>query len=255
MSALTNDELIRYQRQLTVAEIGGKGQELLKKASVLVIGAGGLGSPVLMYLAAAGVGRIGIVDFDEVSTGNLQRQILYETGDVTRPKAEAAAKKLKKINPHTEVLAYTVRFTEENAGRLIAGYDIAVDCCDNYSTRYVLCDATLKAGIPMVYGAVREFMGQASVFNYRGGPTYRNLYPEDMHLEREESSAAPGVESSATPGVESSATPGVIGPLPGIIGAVQACEVIKIITGAGEILSGRLFQADMLNNRIDIISL
>jgi len=263
MSTLTNEELIRYQRHLTIAEIGGKGQELLKKASVLVIGAGGLGSPVLMYLAAAGVGRIGIVDSDEVTTGNLQRQILYETGDVTRPKAETAAKKLRRINPHTEVLAYPVRFTEENAGRLMAGYDIAVDCCDNYSTRYVLCDATLKAGIPMVYGAVREFMGQASVLNYRGGPTYRDLYPEDMLPEREERSVAPGVGSSVPPGVESpaatgvesSVAPGVTGPLPGIIGAVQACEVIKIITGAGEILSGRLFQADMLNNRIDIITL
>ena len=145
----------------------------------------------------------------------------------------------------------------------MAGYDIAVDCCDNYSTRYVLCDATLKAGIPMVYGAVREFMGQASVLNYRGGPTYRDLYPEDMLPEREERSVAPGVGSSVPPGVESSAAtgvessvaPGVTGPLPGIIGAVQACEVIKIITGAGEILSGRLFQADMLNNRIDIITL
>lgn len=239
MTALTNDELIRYQRQLTVAGIGEKGQELLRKASVVVIGAGGLGSPVLMYLAAAGVGRIGIVDSDEISTGNLQRQILYETGDVTRPKAETAAEKLRRINPHTEALAYSVRFTEENAGGILAGYEIAVDCCDNYSTRYILCDATLKAGIPMVYGAVREFMGQASVFNYMGGPSYRDLYPEEMHLKTEDRSGPPGV----------------MGPLPGIIGAVQACEVIKIITGAGDILSGRLLQADMLDQRIDIISL
>ena len=239
MTALTNDELIRYKRQLMVADIGEKGQESLSKASVLVIGAGGLGSPVLMYLAAAGVGRIGIVDSDEVNTSNLQRQILYETGDVTRFKAETAAQKLRRTNPHIEVIAYSVRFTEENAGEILAGYDIAVDCCDNYSTRYILCDATLRAGIPMVYGAVREFMGQASVFNYMGGPTYRDLYPEEMHLTT----------------ADKSGPPGVMGPLPGIIGAVQACEVIKVITGAGEVLSGRLLQADMLNQRIDIISL
>lgn len=239
MTVLTNDELERYQRQLIIPEIGEIGQIRLKESSVLVIGAGGLGSPVLMYLAAAGVGRIGIVDSDEVSTGNLQRQILYETGDVTRSKAETAAEKLRRINPHIEVMAYSVRFTEENAGEILAGYDIAVDCCDNYSTRYILCDATLKAGIPMVYGAVREFMGQASVFNYRGGPTYRDLYPEEMHL--------------AT--TDKSDPPGVMGPLPGIIGSVQACETIKIITGAGEILAGRLLQADMLNQRMDIISL
>ncbi len=239
MTELTNDELIRYQRQLMVAGIGEAGQESLRNASVLVIGAGGLGSPVLLYLAAAGVGRIGVVDFDEVSTGNLQRQILYETGDITKPKAETAAGKLRRINPLIEVIAYSVRFNEDNAGDILAGYDIAVDCCDNYSTRYILCDATLKAGIPMVYGAVREFMGQASVFNYRGGPSYRDLYPEEMHLETEDRSGSPGV----------------MGPLPGIIGSVQACETIKIITGTGEILSGRLLQADMLNQRIDIISL
>lgn len=239
MSPLTIEEKMRYHRQLIVPGIGESGQEMLKKSSVLVIGAGGLGSPVLMYLAAAGVGRIGIVDSDEVSTSNLQRQILYETGDVTRPKADTAAEKLRRINPHIEVMSYPVRLTEENAGGIIAGYDIAVDCCDNYSTRYVLCDATIRTGIPMVYGAVREFMGQASVFNYRGGPSYRDLYPEEMHL------------TSA----DKSGPPGVVGPLPGIIGAVQACEVIKIITGAGDVLSGHLLQVDALNLRTDIISI
>ena len=239
MSPLTNEEKTRYHRQLIVPGIGESGQGLVKKASVLVIGAGGLGSPVLMYLAAAGVGRIGIVDSDEVSTGNLQRQILYVTDDVTRPKAEAAAGKLRHINPHITAIPYPVRFTEENADRILAEYDIAVDCCDNYSTRYVLNDATLRAGKPMVYGAVSEFMGQASVLNLRGGPSYRDLYPEEMHL------------ASADKNVP----PGVIGPLPGIIGAVQACEVIKIITGAGDVLSGRLLQVDALNLRTDIISL
>lgn len=239
MNMLTLDETVRYQRQLMISEIGEKGQELLKKASVLVVGAGGLGSPVLMYLAAAGVGRIGIVDSDEVTTSNLQRQILYGTDDITRSKAEAAAEKLRHMNPHTQVMAYPVRFTAENAASLLQGYDLAVDCSDNYSTRYILSDATLHAGMPMVYGAVREFMGQASVFNFQGGPSYRDLYPEEMHL-------ASGEKPNP---------PGVAGPLPGIIGSVQACEVIKIITGAGDVLSGRLLQADMLNLRIEIISL
>jgi adenylyltransferase/sulfurtransferase len=239
MSPLTIEEKTRYHRQLIVPGIGESGQEMLKKSSVLVIGAGGLGSPVLMYLAAAGVGKIGIVDSDEVSTGNLQRQILYVTDDVTRPKAEAAAEKLHQINPHITAIPFPVRFTEENADRLVAEFDIAVDCCDNYSTRYVLSDATFRAGIPMVYGAVSEFMGQASVLNFRGGPSYRDLYPEEMHL------------ASA----DKSVPPGVIGPLPGIIGAFQACEVIKIITGAGDVLSGRLLQVDALNLRTDIISL
>ena len=239
MTSLTHEERLRYQRQLMIPGIGEEGQGLLAGASVVVIGAGGLGSPVLMYLAAAGVGRIGIVDSDEVNTGNLQRQILYETGDITKSKAETAAEKLGRINPHIEVRAYPVRFTEENAGEILAGYDVAVDCSDNYSTRYILCDATIRAGIPMVYGAVREFMGQASVFNYRGGTSYRDLYPEEMHI--------------AT--VDNSGPPGVMGPLPGIVGAMQACEVIKIITGTGEVLSGRLLQVDALSLRMDIISI
>jgi len=239
MSPLTIGEKTRYHRQLIVPGIGENGQEMMKKASVLVIGAGGLGSPVLMYLAAAGVGRIGIVDSDEVSTSNLQRQILYVTDDVTRPKAEVATEKLRHINPHITAIPYPVRFTEENADRLVAEFDIAVDCCDNYSTRYVLNDSTSRAGKPMVYGAVSEFMGQASVFNWKGGPSYRDLYPEEMH------------PASA----DKSGPPGVVGPLPGIIGAVQACEVIKIITGAGDVLSGRLLQVDALNMRTEIISL
>jgi adenylyltransferase/sulfurtransferase len=239
MNMLTHEEEARYHRQLIIPGIGGDGQLRLKKAKVIVIGAGGLGSPVLMYLTAAGVGRIGIVDSDEVSTSNLQRQILYTSDDITKPKAETAAVRLRLMNPHVEVSAYPVRFTTENASSVLAGYDIAVDCTDNYSTRYILSDATLRAGIPMVYGAVREFMGQVSVFNYRGGPSYRDLYPEEIHL-----------ASGEKPG-----PPGVMGPLPGIIGSAQACEIIKIITGAGDVLSGRLMQVDMLNQRIDIISL
>ena len=238
MTKLTKDDLNRYHRQLIIPAVGEAGQEKLKGARVLVTGAGGLGSPVLMYLAAAGVGTIGIIDSDEVSTSNLQRQILYVTGDITRIKAEAAAERISHLNPLITVESYPVRLTEENADELLAGYDIAVDCSDNYSTRYLLNDATRRAGIPMVYGAVYQFMGQASVFNYKGGPSYRDLFPEEIHLS----------------GDARTGTPGVIGVLPGIIGSVEACEVIKIITGAGDILSGRLLQIDAISLRAEIIS-
>lgn len=239
MSALTHEEENRYRRQLIIPEVGVAGQEKLQKAHVLVIGAGGLGSPVLMYLAAAGIGTIGIVDNDEVRTGNLHRQILYATEDVTRLKVEGAAERLSRLNPLVEVRQYPVRFDGANATELLRGYQVAVDCSDNYSTRYILDEATRAAGIPMVYGAVSQFMGQLSVFNYRGGPSYRDLYPEEMH-------AASDSDPSEL---------GVIGPLPGIIGSYQACEIIKIITGAGDVLSGRLLQIDALNLRSEIISL
>jgi adenylyltransferase/sulfurtransferase len=238
MTGLTKEESIRYNRQIIIPEIGEPGQQKLRNAAVLVIGAGGLGSPVLMYLAAAGVGTIGIVDHDDVQPGNLQRQILYDTGDITRPKAEAAAERLADLNPLITVRTYPVRFSEENAAELLQGYDIAVDCTDNFASRYLLSDVTRAAGIPMVYGAVSQFMGQVSVFNYRGGPSYRDLYPEER---RDAADATPSEQ-------------GVIGALPGIIGSYQACEVIKIITGAGDVLSGRLLQADALNVRTEIIA-
>jgi len=236
---LTKDDYDRYQRQLIIPDIGEAGQEKLKQARVLVTGAGGLGSPVVMYLAAAGVGTIGIVDFDKVSVSNLQRQVLYVTGDIGRVKAEAAAERISLLNPLIKVLQYPVRLTVENATELMAGYDIAVDCSDNFATRYLISDASRIAGIPMVYGAVYQFMGQASVFNYKGGPSYRDLFPEEIHLS----------------GDNKTNPPGVIGVLPGIIGSVQACEVIKIITGAGDILSGRLLQIDALSIRAEFISL
>lgn len=239
MTALTKDDYDRYQRQLIIPDIGEAGQEKLKQARVLVTGAGGLGSPVVMYLAAAGVGTIGIVDFDKVSVSNLQRQVLYVTGDIGRVKAEAAAERISLLNPLIKVLQYPVRLTVENATELMAGYDIAVDCSDNFATRYLISDASRIAGIPMVYGAVYQFMGQVSVFNYKGGPSYRDLFPEEIHLS----------------GDNKTNPPGVIGVLPGIIGSVQACEVIKIITGAGDILSGRLLQIDALSIRAEFISL
>ncbi len=238
MSGLTEEEILRYNRQLIIPEIGESGQEKLRSAAVMVIGAGGLGSPVLMYLAAAGVGTLGIVDPDTVQPGNLQRQILYETDDISRPKAEAAAERITDINPLITARTYPVRFTLENAAELLQGYDIAVDCTDNFASRYLISDATRTAGIPMVYGAVSQFMGQVSVFNYRGGPSYRDLYPEET---RDAADATPSEQ-------------GVIGAIPGIIGSYQACEVIKIITGAGELLSGRLLQADALHIRTEIIA-
>lgn len=239
MSGLTIEESIRYNRQLIIPEIGERGQEELRNAAVLVIGAGGLGSPVLVYLAAAGVGTLGMVDHDEVHMSNLQRQVLYNTEDINRLKAEAAAERISHLNPLITVRTHPVRFSEENAAELLRGYDIAVDCTDNFASRYILSDATRVAGIPMVYGAVSQFMGQVSVFNFKGGPSYRDLYPEETRM-----------EADASP-----SELGVIGALPGIIGSYQACEVIKIITGAGEILSGRLLQIDALNLRSEIISL
>jgi len=238
MSTLTHEEEARYHRQLIIPEVGFAGQEKLKRARVMVVGAGGLGSPVLMYLAAAGVGTLGIVDPDEVRMSNLQRQILYNTEDITRPKAQAASERIYLINPLVTVCVYQVRLGEENAAELLRGYDIAVDCTDNFASRYLLSDATRAAGIPMVYGAVSQFMGQVSVFNFNGGPSYRDLYPEKTV------GAADASHSEQ----------GVIGALPGIIGSYQACEVIKIIIGAGEILSGRLIQIDALNLRSEIIS-
>jgi adenylyltransferase/sulfurtransferase len=165
--------------------------------------------------------------------------VIYNTADTGRKKAVASAEKISLLNPHINVKPFPVRLTKDNAGGLLSGYDIAVDCCDNFATRYVLSDATLSAGIPMVYGAVFQFMGQASVFNHKGGPSYRTLFPTEMHTESDDDGVPPGV----------------IGTLPGIIGSVQACEVIKLITGAGDTLSGRLLQIDALTFRVEIISL
>jgi len=239
MTSLTEAEAERYNRQMIIPEIGEAGQEKLKRARVLVVGAGGLGSPVLMYLASAGVGTIGIVDSDKVETSNLQRQILYTSIDVGLFKAEVAARRLAQLNPLINIQSYHVRFDAANADDLLTGYEIAVDCSDNFATRYLLSDATRRAGIPMVYGAVSQLMGQASVFNYLSGPSYRDLYPDEPNA------------SSDTNCPEH----GVIGALPGIIGSVQSCEVIKIITGAGDTLSGRLLQIDAFSLRAEIISI
>lgn len=232
----SNDELARYSRHIIIPEFNLEGQKKLKAAKVLVIGTGGLGSPLLLYLAAAGVGTLGIVDFDVVDDSNLQRQVLYSVSDVGRPKVEAARERLLQLNPHINVIAYNTMLTSENALELFKGYDLVADGTDNFATRYLVNDACVLSGIPNIYASIFRFDGQVSVFNYtdqhgQTGPNYRDLYPEPP---------PPGLVPSCAEG-------GVLGVLPGIIGSLQANEVIKVITGIGEPLSGRLFQFDALS--------
>jgi molybdopterin/thiamine biosynthesis adenylyltransferase len=234
-SHLNPDEVARYARHIVLAEIGGAGQQRLKAARVLVIGAGGLGSPVLSYLAAAGVGLLGIVDDDEVSLSNLQRQILHDTGNVGMAKTESAARALARLNPHTRVVTHEMRLTTDNAVDILTGYDMVVDGSDNFETRYLLADTCEALKIPLVTAAVGRFDGSVTVLtpyetNADGKlcPGYRDLFPE---------APPPGL-------VPSCAEAGVIGALTGVIGTLQAMEVIKLITGAGEPLVGRLLLYD-----------
>jgi len=227
---LSEQEHMRYSRQTMLPEIGIAGQELLAAARVLVIGAGGLGCPVLTYLTAAGVGTIGIADGDIVSITNLQRQILYGTADIGNGKAVTAAKRLKEQNPDINIIVHECFADSSNILDLIAGYDIVVDGSDNFDTRYLVNDACVMTGKPMVSGAIYRFEGQVSVFNYKGGPTYRCIFPEP-----------PGAGESPN-----CAEIGVVATLPGIVGTIQANEVIKMITGAGEVLAGRLLVIDAL---------
>jgi molybdopterin/thiamine biosynthesis adenylyltransferase len=227
---LNNDEIQRYSRHLILPNVGLAGQEKLKEASVLVIGAGGLGSPVLMYLAAAGIGRIGMVDYDIVDKSNLQRQIIHGTRDVGRPKLESAKETILDINPYLQVDTYEVPFTSENALEIMAPYDIVLDGTDNFPTRYLVNDACVMLGKPNVYGSIFRFEGQASVFATADGPCYRCLYPEPP---------PPGLVPSCAEG-------GVLGILPGLIGSLQATEAIKLLLGIGESLVGRLMIYDAL---------
>jgi adenylyltransferase/sulfurtransferase len=220
----------RYQRQLTLPEFGPAGQERLSRGSVLVIGAGGLGSPAATYLAAAGVGRIGIVDFDRVDETNLHRQILYATSDVGREKVDAAGARLRDLNPEVQIETHQTRLTSENALELFLKYDVILDGTDNFATRYLVNDACKIAGKPNVYGSVFRFDGQVSVFATETGPCYRCIYPEPP---------PPGTVPSCAEG-------GVLGVLPGVIGTLQATEAIKLLTGVGETLSGRLLLFDAL---------
>ena len=228
---LTKDEILRYSRHLIMPEVGMEGQLKLKHAKVLCIGAGGLGSPLALYLAAAGVGKLGIVDFDVVDFTNLQRQIIHDTNDVGRPKLASAKETLADINPYVEVETYETRLTTENALELIRDYDIVADGTDNFPTRYLVNDASVLAGKPNVYGSIFRFEGQATVFYAKEGPCYRCLYPEPP---------PPGLVPSCAEG-------GVLGVLPGIIGSIQALETIKLILGRGQTLIGRLLLFDALS--------
>jgi molybdopterin/thiamine biosynthesis adenylyltransferase/rhodanese-related sulfurtransferase len=230
---LTNDEILRYSRHLIMPEVGMEGQQKLKAARVLCIGAGGLGSPLALYLGAAGVGTLGIVDFDVVDYTNLQRQIIHTTADVGRKKLDSAAEKLKAINPFLNIRKFETRLSSDNALELFRDFDMIADGTDNFPTRYLVNDACVLTGKPNVYGSIFRFEGQASVFATPAGPCYRCLYSEPP---------PPGLVPSCAEG-------GVLGILPGLVGMIQATEVIKLILGKGEPLIGRLLLIDALGMR------
>ena len=230
---LSKDEILRYSRHLIVPEVGMEGQLKLKAAKVLLVGTGGLGAPLGLYLAAAGIGRIGLVDFDVVDFTNLQRQVIHFTKDVGRPKIDSAAEKMQALNPNVEIVKHEVALSSENALGIIKDYDYVVDGTDNFPTRYLVNDACVLLGKPNVYGSIFRFEGQASIFAYAGGPCYRCLYPEPP---------PPGLVPSCAEG-------GVLGILPGTIGLIQATETVKLILGIGEPLVGRLLLYDALGMR------
>jgi molybdopterin/thiamine biosynthesis adenylyltransferase/rhodanese-related sulfurtransferase len=234
---LNSADLARYSRQITLPEFGLEGQRRLSQSSVLIVGAGGLGSPVALYLAAAGVGRLGIVDADKVELSNLHRQILHTTADVGRDKAASAAAAIGRLNPGIRVDAIVQRLNASSAADLIAGYDLVVDGSDNYPTRYAINDACAASGKPWVYGSVERFSGQVALFGAAGGPCYRCLYPEPP---------APGSTASCE-------EIGVLGAVPGVIGSLQAVEALKWIAGIGPQLGGRLLQFDLLNGQIRVV--
>lgn len=227
---LSREEVLRYSRHLSLPEVTLEGQERLKAARVLCVGAGGLGSPLTLYLAAAGVGTIGIVEFDDVDLSNLQRQVLYATSDVGRPKIEAATERLHGINPSIRIVPHPFRLSADNVMDVVRGYDVVADGTDNFPTRYLVNDACVLAGKPNVYASIFRFDGQVSVFDANRGPCYRCLFPEPP---------PPGMVPSCAEG-------GVLGVLPGIVGSLQALEVIKLVLGKGDSLVGRLVLFDAL---------
>lgn len=234
MAALTD----RYSRQVMLAEIGEEGQQRLSRARVLIVGIGGLGSPVALYLAGAGVGTLGLIDADVVSESNLQRQVLYEQSQIGMPKVEVAAGRLTALNPDCKIEKYNCRLETNNAERLIAEYDLVIDCTDNYTTRFVIDEVCLAQHKTWIHGAIGELQGQVTVFT----PNVHLRYA-DLYADREQLCAMPRrVE-------------GVIGPVPGVIGSMQACEAIKVIVGIPDILAGRLFTIDMLTMTTNIIQL
>lgn len=228
---LLPEEIQRYSRHLILPEVGMEGQVKLKNSSVLLVGTGGLGAPLGLYLAAAGIGKIGLVDFDVVDFSNLQRQIIHGTKDVGRKKLDSAAESMLDINPYLEIVKYDTALTSENAMDILKGYDVVADGTDNFPTRYLVNDACVLLGIPNAYGSIFRFEGQASVFGYEDGPCYRCLYPEPP---------PPGLVPSCAEG-------GVLGILPGIIGVIQATEVVKLLLGKGTTLKGRLLLYDALH--------
>lgn len=231
---LSQEEIERYSRQLILPEIGTAGQLKLQQAKVLLIGAGGLGCPAAQYLAAAGIGTLGIADGDKVETSNLQRQVLYTREDIGQSKAQVAAAKMRLLNPFIQVHAHAITVTKGNILSLFEGYDLIVDGSDNFATRYLVNDACVITGKPLVFGSIFKFEGQVSVFNWGDGPTYRCVFPEP-----------PGNDEAPD-----CATIGVIATLPGIVGTLMANEVIKLVTGIGETLSGRLLVINALNMQL-----
>ena len=228
----------RYNRQIILPELGEEGQQRIQRAKVLIVGVGGLGSPVALYLTGAGVGTIGLMDDDVVSISNLQRQILYSEAEVGMPKAIQAQKRLEALNSSIQINAYPNRLTTENAAGIISQYDIVVDGCDNFATRYLINDTCVQLGKIYVYGAIRAFDGQVSVFNYQGGPDYRHFFPDE-----DEMLSMPHPPK------------GVLGVTPGIVGCIEATEVLKIIGGYGEVLSGKLWIIDLKTMETHILSL
>jgi sulfur-carrier protein adenylyltransferase/sulfurtransferase len=233
LPTLTHEEIARYSRHLILPEVGMEGQQRLKAAKVLLVGTGGLGAPMALYLAAAGVGTLGLVDFDVVDASNLHRQVIHSTPDVGRPKLDSAADKLNALNPDVKVVKHNTMLTSANAMEILKDYDIVADGTDNFQTRYLVNDACVLSGKPNVYGSIFRFEGQASVFATEEGPCYRCLYPEPP---------PPGLVPSCAEG-------GVLGILPGLVGIIQASEVVKLILGKGEPLIGRLLLVDALGMR------
>ncbi len=236
---LSKEEILRYSRHLIMPEVGMEGQLKLKRARVLLIGTGGLGAPLGLYLAAAGVGHLGLVDFDVVDFTNLQRQVTFGSGDVGRPKIAAARERLSNLNPDIEIQTFETKLTSDNALEIFRDFDVIVDGTDNFPTRYLVNDACILLGKPNVYGSIFRFEGQASVFGAPGGPCYRCLYPEPP---------PPGLVPSCAEG-------GVLGVLPGIIGSIQAMETIKLILGSGDSLAGRLLVFDALKMKFRELNL
>ena len=231
--ALSQEEILRYSRHLLLPEVGKAGQEKLKRSRVLCVGAGGLGSPLALYLSAAGVGTLGLVDFDVVDASNLQRQILHGTSDVGRSKLASAREAVLRVNPHVDVVLHDTRLDSSNALGILRGYDVVADGTDNFPTRYLVNDACVLLGKPNAYGSIFRFEGQASVFGAPGGPCYRCLYPEPP---------PPGLVPGCAEG-------GVLGVLPGLLGTIQATETLKLLLGIGESLAGRLLLVDALSMR------